>query len=210
VPFPTGWRRLSTNHRRNVRIAQKAGVTVSIADELQDMRVAAAMFQIHYRRLGVPFFGWRYFAAIWEHLIRARLATLLLAKLEGRPIGAHLLFFSGSMLISKYCAAARGSDKGALNCSYLLNWEAIQLAAARGFARVNLGVTGRLNRGLLDFKNRFGAETRELYFYHYAPGGSFPDFEKLYASNRLLQRAWALMPGALTTRLGHRIASWYC
>jgi hypothetical protein len=206
------WHRLSANHRRNVRIAQKKGVLIEPASGWEDMKAFYKILADHYnKKIGVPFFGRKFFQQAWEKLVEKNQACLLLAKFEQEIIGGHLLFFSGKTLISKYSACKQDNEElRKVNASYLLFWEGIRLGIEKNFTTFNLGITGEHNTGLLDFKSRFGSKSERLRFYYYPVSGSIPDYAKYYDSYAFLKKMWKITPGSVTAVIGQKINEWIC
>lgn len=201
---------LSVKHRRNVRSAAKNGITIQAASSIEEMKAFYEILYDHYKNLGVPFFGEKFFLGIWEKLIENGQASLLMARFGEEIIGGHLLFFSGKTLISKYAAFRREKKFSKLYASYALFWEGIEVGLQKGFENFNLGVTGEANTGLLDFKSRFGAETHPVHFYYYPIRGKIPDFAKYYGEYSLLKKAWRNMPRFLTSPIGQKVNEWIC
>jgi CelD/BcsL family acetyltransferase involved in cellulose biosynthesis len=206
----TNWSRISSSHRRNVRISGKRGVAVRSARDPGEMRAFYRLISSHYKQLGIPFPGPVYFDRIWNVLVRPGLAELQVAEVGGRMVGGHLMLVSGSTLISKYSAALKAHGFKKFNISYALFWEAIRFGLRRGLDSFNMGVTGRDNSGLIDFKSRFGAETSDLYFYFYTRRGKPPDFSKYLDGYKTAKSAWKLAPSFVTRPVGHLINRWIC
>lgn len=204
------WKNLSPKHRRNVRIAQKKGVSVVQASSCKHMEMFYKILVDHYKNLGLPFFGKKFFRQIWEKLIANNYSCLLLAKFDQKIIGGHLLFFSGENLISKYSAIKRDKEFRKVYASYALFWESIKLGIEKNFTKFNLGITGHHNKGLIDFKSRFGSNTKETHFYYYPVSGNIPDFERYYNSYSLPKKVWKILPETLTSNLGQRVNEWIC
>jgi lipid II:glycine glycyltransferase (peptidoglycan interpeptide bridge formation enzyme) len=205
------WRRLSSNHRRNVGIAEKRGVSVSAASSWEEMEAFYRILANHYNRhLGVPILGKPFFWHVWAKLIQHNHACLLLARLDQQIIGGHLLYFSGKTLISKYCSSRKDGELRRVYVSYALFWDAIRMGIEQGYVALNLGITGRSNTGLLDFKSRFGAAVGDVYFYYYPISGAIPDYENYYKSYSAVKKAWTLMPESVASLFGQMINQWIC
>ena len=201
---------LSPKHRRNVRNAEKKGVTVVQASKLSQMDVFYEILSKHYKDLGVPFFGRGFFKNIWKNIIMKGHADLLLGKIDNEIIGGHLLFFSGSKIISKYSACIRNTKLRQCYASYALFWAGISRGIAKQCSVFNLGITGKENQGLLDFKTRFGAESKPVHFYSLPVSGKTPDYAKYYNSYNLHKKVWKNLPIKMTNMLGHEINKWIC
>jgi len=210
IDIDKNWQTLSRNHRRNVRISRKKGVSVAPATRWSEMKVFYRILFEHNRNLGIPFFGENFFRQIWEKLIQKDHASLLLAKLKEEVIGGHLLFLSGKTLISKYSAVKKDKEFLKHYASYALFWEGIRLGIINNFTNFNLGITGEFNTGLLDFKSRFGANNRAVHFYYYPISGKIPDYAKYYGEYSFLKKVWSVAPTILTSAIGQKINEWVC
>ena len=210
ISLDENWKMLSPKHRRNVRIAQKKGVTVELASSLTDMRIFYNILANHCKQLGSPFFDEKFFINIWIRLIQKKHACLLLSKHKDEILGGHLLFFSGKTLISKYSACKKTKEYKRVYASYALFWEGIRLGINNNFNIFNLGITERSLRGLLDFKSRFGSQINPLYFYYYPISGRIPDFSKYLSKYSLQKKVWRAAPRFLTSPIGKKINEWIC
>jgi hypothetical protein len=204
------WSMLSSNHRRNVRIAQNKGVTVNISSNLTEMRSFYDILATQYKQLGIPFFNEKFFIQIWDRLIQKEQACLLLARDKEEIIGGHLLFFSGKDLISKYSASVKSNEYKSVYTSYALFWEGIKLGIDRKLKYFNLGITDKSHRGLLDFKSRFGSKNSPVYFYYYSISGGVPDYSTYLSKYSLPKRIWRSAPNKITTLIGQMINEWIC
>jgi CelD/BcsL family acetyltransferase involved in cellulose biosynthesis len=146
--------------RRNIRRAQRAGVTVREGHAEAD--VTEVFYRLHTRtrhRLGVPVQPLRYFRLLWRRLLEPGLGTVLIAELGGVPVAAGVFLAFGGTCIYKYGA----SDERHLDArpNHLLFWEAIRWAMARGCRTFDFGRTDIADTGLREFKSRWGTVERE-------------------------------------------------
>jgi lipid II:glycine glycyltransferase (peptidoglycan interpeptide bridge formation enzyme) len=210
VDEEVNFRQLSSKHRRNVRAAVKKRVEVSEATGPSEMRRFHQLVFDHYHDLGLPFFSRKYFDEIWSSLVMTGKAVLQVAHIDNEFVGGHLLFHSGSDLISKYAAYSKSDRFRKSYVSYAMFWEAIRYGIDRGFSTFNMGVTGESNTGLLDFKKRFGSQTRPIQFYYYPIRGHMPDYSQLYGGYHLIKQMWRLTPSFIAKPIGQVINSWFC
>ena len=201
---------LSSTHRKHVKRAQKRGVSVVTASTWSQMESFYRILVHHYHDLGIPFFGKKFFRQIWDRLIRNNYGCLLIAEYQREIIGGNLLFFSGKTLIAKYAARRKNKEFSKLYASDALYWEPIRLGIDKDFTNLDLGVTGKSNTGLLDFKSKFGSENRPVYFYYYPIKGKIPDFAKYYGGYSRLKKIWRATPTILTSPIGQKINEWIC
>lgn len=96
---------------------------------------------------------------------------------ETRAVAAILTLKHNRTLVYKYgCSDKRFSHLGG---THLLFWNAVQEAIAEGLTALDMGRSDLDNQGLIDFKNRWGAESSTLTYLRYpqvvhAPAASFP------------------------------------
>jgi hypothetical protein len=206
----SNWSALSPKHRRNVRAAKKRDVIVRYAENLDEIRTFYQIVSDHFHSIGVPFPDVRYFIGIWEILVPNDQAKLIIAEYNNQIIGGHLLLINGNQLVSKYSACIRNKDTKKLYASYALFWKSIEIGIERNLISIDLGITGVENTGLLDFKNRFGAITKPVYFFHRSAKDRAPNYSKYYEKYRIAKALWRVAPSILTTTIGHQINRWVC
>jgi len=116
--------------RYNIRLAQRKGVTVRTAARA-DLAVFDALMAATSARDGFAVHTPEYYAEAYRLLVEdANLGTLLLAEAEGRPLAGLFAAALGPLALYLYGASA---DEGRhLMPSYLLQWEAMRWARARG------------------------------------------------------------------------------
>ena len=204
------WYKLSANHRRNVRYASKRGISVEFAKTWDEARLFIKVLCQHYKNLGLPFLSEKFFKDLWEILVQTNKANVLIARYMGNIIGGLLIFYSGDTLIAKYGAVSSDKKLQKLYTSYALFWEALSHGIEKKFCKFNMGITSQLNTGLLEFKTRFGAENRNVYFYFYPISGKIPDYESFYNKYQFIKKMWKLTPNFITSPIGHKISSWLC
>ena len=145
---------------RNIRRAEREGVTVRAAQSPADV---AAFLELHLRtrkRQGVPMQPRRFFDLLCSQVLDAGMGSILLASSGGVPVAGALFLFWNGTTIYKFGA----SDPGAwpLRPNHLIFWTAIQEAVARGDARFDFGRTDLDNTGLRAFKGGWGGVERPL------------------------------------------------
>jgi hypothetical protein len=137
------------NHRRAVRKAQKAGVTVTPAEGVGEF---VPLYEETMRRAGASafyFFG----ATYWEALARAGIVRVD-ARLGGDVVASALCLASPPWL--HYHLGASSDEGRRIGAMHLLFLEAATWATKRGYERFHLGggVGGRKD-SLHEFKRRF-------------------------------------------------------
>jgi CelD/BcsL family acetyltransferase involved in cellulose biosynthesis len=142
--------------RRNVRKAQREGVTVRWAEDGAELH--AVFYGLHVdtrRRLGVPVQPRRFFRLFWERIVQRELGFVVLAQAGGRPVAGAVFLAWNDAIVYKYGA----SDPAAwpLRPNDLLFATVLQWAAANGFRTFDFGRSDLHATGLRRFKGGWGA-----------------------------------------------------
>ncbi len=168
------WQGLEGRTRTAVRKAEKAGVTIRLADRPGDLNHYYRLHQQTYLRTRAQPHPKAYFESIWNHMMSAGLARIYVAELNGEIIAAqNFAVYKRAALYWTGAASAPGLDSGA---NSLLQWHAMQWMCQSGLEWYETGeafpaaTQGKL-KGLNDFKKGFGGK---LYPYHrgFLPLGS--------------------------------------
>lgn len=158
---------LSTERRRNIRKAEKAGLTIEQGSTRDDLLILDALQSQTKERAsqrGDDFPGYQEaYLDAHESALAGDAASLFIARKDGEPISAALIthfnkrsyyFFGGTSQAGYKCGA-----------SPFVLWNALLASKARGFREFNLGgVRGDMRDkdspffGLYRFKRGYGAE----------------------------------------------------
>ncbi|GAA0807978.1 lipid II:glycine glycyltransferase FemX [Spirilliplanes yamanashiensis] len=157
--------RLHANQvRRNIRRAERAGVTVRIGTAEQDL--TGVFYRLHTRtrrRLGVAVQPLRYFRALWRHVLQPGHGAVLIAEHDGAPVAAAVFLTSAGTCVYKY--GASDERHWEVRPNHMLFWQAIRWARERGCRTLDFGRTDVEDRGLWEFKARWGTDVRELTYH---------------------------------------------
>jgi len=149
-------RALRRAERERIVRVREANVRGDLTDVYYGLHVGTR------KRQGVPPQPRRLFAAIWDELHTAGLATTRLAEIEGRPVaGAVFLHWNGT-LVYKYGASRPDTWKAHPN--HMIFWEAIREACATEMTLLDLGLSDPSNQGLRVFKSNWGAQEEDLQY----------------------------------------------
>ncbi|HKS70496.1 MAG TPA: GNAT family N-acetyltransferase [Ktedonobacterales bacterium] len=200
------WDALHKPVQRQVKKARKAGITVRAATTLDDM---LAYHRLHLltrcRKHGMPAQPWRYFRALWQTFAADGSGTLqvLLAEHAGQVVAGMVLFGAGDTLRYAYGA----SDPRALahGPNNLLMWEAIERAAAAGYATLDMGRTARDNEGLMQFKRGWGATLEPLTYYYFPALRGLATTSERSWKFRLATSCWRRLPLGVADTVGGRL-----
>lgn len=184
---------MSQGTRRKIRQAIKGGVSVRPAESPGDFDTLYALYRVTGERQGFLIRPPDYYRAAWSRFITAELAQAFLAEHEGRALAGLVLFHFGPKAWYFY---GMSSNEGRERMpTYLLQWEAIRWAQARGYATYDFwGAPDEFREdapmwGVYRFKDGFGGTVvRHIGAWDYAPSRA------LYALyERVMPRVLAVM-----------------
>jgi hypothetical protein len=202
------WARVAEDHRKAIRKAQTRGITVREAVSLADYRAFHQVYLRVFRDFGTPPYGDRYFPALWRRLQPSGAVRLLLAYAGTRCMGGLLLFCWGQNLVSKFAACL--PEAVPLRAYAALYWRAIELGLALGCRQLSWGTSSPDQSGLIEFKERWGAQSRPAVVYDLAVRGRVPPIESFYDSTHWTRRLWRRLPLNATRAGGAALNRWFC
>lgn len=155
--------RWSSQVRRNVRKAERMGVTVQRADDVPALDVFYGLLLLTRRRLGVPTQP-RAFIRGLSRVFARGLGFVATARFEGRAVAAAVFLRSGRVMTYKYGASDIGFQH--VRPSNLMFAQVIRDACEANVETLDLGRTDFGQDGLAAFKRAMGAtETALAYTY---------------------------------------------
>jgi CelD/BcsL family acetyltransferase involved in cellulose biosynthesis len=185
---------------RSVKKAMKSGVKIREGYLEQDLKQFYYIHALTRKRQGLPIQPYRFFRNMWKVLYPRGYFTLLLAELGGKTVAGIILFkfkdvvsFEHGASIPKYLA---------VRPNHLLLWTGIEMACSEGYHYFDFGKTTPENKGLLDFKTRFGAKMYDLPYFYYPKVKGIMSLEESDISNKLLQFIGKSMPISLAKMIG--------
>jgi CelD/BcsL family acetyltransferase involved in cellulose biosynthesis len=180
--------------QRNVRKAERSGLTLRRADAPEDL--TESFYKLHLRtrrRLGVPVQPRRFFDFLWRRLIAPGWGFVDLAYHGRLPVAGAVFLTAGRTVVYKYGASEPSSWP--LRPNNLIFWDAIRWGCENGFAAFDFGRSELDNRGLRSFKSGWGAIEEPLV---YATLGATPS------------RKARVIGGSLLSPLIRRGPLWFC
>lgn len=154
-------RRFSPSVQRSIARAQRERLSLRWAESLDD--VDHVYFQLHLetrRRHGVPIQPRRWFRLLWRDILEPGHGFALLAYKDGMPIAGAVFLAENRTVVYKYGASKPEFWK--LGPNHLLLLEAIRWSCENGYDVFDFGRSDQQNRGLREFKTRWGAEEVQL------------------------------------------------
>jgi GNAT acetyltransferase-like protein len=208
-----GWKKTSNNLFRNLKKAEKAGVTVREGRDEADLKSFYGLYLRTMRRLFTVPRPYRQLAEDRRLLGPDGTFRLFLAEYEGDVVAAGVFHAMGDTVDLLY----NGSDDARLDVrpNHALYWHALNWAAESGHRLFDFG-QGHPEMSLARFKMQWGAEEVPEHRYDYVPGATAGAEPAEPRAHRLdgagepgrLERAWTRVPLPLT-RVAARVAYRY-
>lgn len=148
--------------QRNIRKAEKDGVTVHIGTTRDDVKLFYKLHLQTRRRLGTPIQPMRYFQNLWENLLNRGLGFIILAY-HGEQLLAGAVFLHWKHTLT-YKYGASDDRFWKLRPNHMIFWEAIRWGCENGYQVFDWGRTDLEDEGLRDFKLGWGSEERILQY----------------------------------------------
>ena len=147
--------RLESPVRRAIRKAEKSGVTVTVSQSLEAMKVFYSLHCKTRRKHGMPPQPFDFFQNIFEHILSKKLGMVAIANWREHPIAASVYFQLGERAVYKYGASDEMFQH--LRGANVVMWEAFKWHARHGATKLDLGRTSLGSDGLRRFKLGWGA-----------------------------------------------------
>jgi hypothetical protein len=176
------YRNLRGSIRRNIRKAERMGVTITISGSDNAVAEFCRLNGMTRREHGLPPQPVRFFRSLHEHILKRNRGFVVLAHFRGSCIGGALFLNFGDRAYYKYGASDRRAHH--LRANNLVMWEAIRSLARKGFRSLCLGRTESDNEGLRRFKNGWGARQGIILYYRYDLG------ERRFVRSRSMSTGW--------------------
>lgn len=186
--------------------AAKLGVQVRSAEEESELRAWYRLYLDTMRWHVVPPRPYRFFALLWTLLRPYGMMKLLLAE-QGPAWQRRLLAGSIFLMFNRttfYAFNGRRSEDLPLRPNDAIQVHALQEAWRGGFRAYDFGEVERYQRGLAEFKRKWGAEPRPLYRYYNVEAGALPVrlAHRSSVVRQLSSPLWRHLPLGVTAALG--------
>jgi hypothetical protein len=145
--------------------AIREGVKVNICKSLESIAEFYRLNCIKRREHGLPPQPFYFFKKIYEHILSKDLGIVVLASYNKTTIAGAVYFHFKDNAIYKYAASDKTYQK--VSANNLIMWEAIKWYTRNGYNSLCFGRTEIENKGLLQFKNGWGANEHLIHYYKY-------------------------------------------
>jgi hypothetical protein len=160
------WNKLKQNAKRNITKASKMGVRAELSSSIDSLRKFYELNCFNKKMLGVPGHPWKFFENLF-HLLN-KYIHLYISKQDGEIIGGGMMItFKDTVL---YAYGASNPDYLKYYPYYAFIWKCIEDICQREYLYLDFGRVDGNNKGLIDFKKKWGTIEKPLYYSFYPKG----------------------------------------
>jgi len=178
--------------QRAIKKARRVDIEISAGEDHEDLKAFYRLHLMTRRRQGVSIQPFRFFKNVWDGLHPKGMVSLLLARHRGEFVSGIIMGWFKDVAYFKFGAS---DDRLAhLRANQLLMWEAIRLAQERGCKRFDFGRTGVANKGLMQYKSRWGTEQSPLSYLRLPLDQESGFLKDASTRSLILKKSMMLMP----------------
>ena len=151
--------------RRNIKKAYGKELEINISTSADAMKEFCRLNVLTRRDHGLPPQPDRFFNILYDRVFSQKMGFIFAASIDKLVIAANVYLHFGDEVIYKYGA----SDKRYLQmrANNLIMWEAIKYSCDKGFKKLLFGRTEPQHKGLMQFKDGWGAKPYKIQYYRY-------------------------------------------
>lgn len=202
------WKRVSADQRQSIRKAMKSGTVVRPASSLEDYLAYYRVYLQVFRGFGTPPYSRRYFVELYRRFHASGEARLQLALVGDQIVGGCLAFAFGRGVVSKSAIVLEHAVDARVYPA--LYGACIDMSLDLGAEWLSWGSSSRSQKGLIEFKQRWGGVAETSVRYALPVSGVPADMERYYDSDALARRVWRRLPLKVTATLGGPLNRWFC
>jgi CelD/BcsL family acetyltransferase involved in cellulose biosynthesis len=156
---------LKESVRRNVRQAERNGITVEFGSSRRLIDDYYALHCLTRKKHGIPPQPERFFHRIQTNLLRTGHGFVALARVGERPVAGAVFLHQDRRAYYKF--GASDEENLRLRGNNLVMWESICWLKKEGFASLDFGRTSIANEGLRKYKLGWGTREKTIYYYRF-------------------------------------------
>ncbi len=193
------WRNLhKSSTQRSINKAKKEGVRILFSEEEKELKEFYRLNLRTCRLHGIPPQPYKFFKNVWDIMGQKSLVKLVLAVYQGKSVAGAMFFLFREKVYYMYGA----SDENYLFCrpNHLLLWETMIWAMKKKFRLFDLGRVSQDNVGLAEYKKRWGAEQKDLFYYYWPQIKGVGAVDRGGWRYRWATKVWKRMPIGVTQK----------
>ena len=188
------YRKIGSERRNRLKKAVKEGLSAEVTGP-QVIDEFYEVFASNMRDLGSPVHSIDFFKTIFDVFPATRIVVV---KYKDRVVGAGVVLLFKDTLLVPWVSSLRRYFS--LYPNVLLYWEVMRYGQTHGYKYLDFGRSSK-GSGTFEFKRRWGAEAKQLYWY-YLPQGKIPSPSTEKERYRPLIEVWKRLPISLTKLIG--------
>lgn len=160
-------KRFSRLVRRKLRqVSETSGVEIRDAKDIEDVKkfYNDVMVELYKKKLLTITQSFKLIELIWERLIKQNQGYLKLFTINDKIVAGVILLDSYNSLFDAWTLSH--PDYFYMSPNYTLIFEGIKIGCLKNKKMYDLGVSGKNNQNLLDFKTRFGSVNIKFSYYY--------------------------------------------
>lgn len=188
----------------SVRKALNKGIQIKKENSPAGIEEFYRMYKLTRRKHGVPQQSKLFFDNLYRHVVLKRRAFILLALKGSKSIAASIFLVSDKTIHYKYNVSDPDYMKQ-FSPNHLLTFSAITDGYRNGYKYFDFGRTDQGNKGLMRYKEMWGAEAIDLPYSYYpkVKGVNSKEYSQVYY--HILTHIWKSLPYIITKKLGPTI-----
>jgi hypothetical protein len=147
---------------RNIRKAIKSGVSIRKSNLLEDLYFLVSTHQQNIESIGGKSKSKLFFERVIEHIPKENY-SIFIAEIEGKKVAALLLFYFNKTV--EYFTPCSIFDYRKYQPTSLMIFEAMKDAIEKNYKYWNWGGTWESQKGVYEFKKKWGALDKKYYYY---------------------------------------------
>jgi FemAB-related protein (PEP-CTERM system-associated) len=202
APDPdTLWNAFTSKHRKNVKRAYKDDLAVK-SGGIELLPQFYALMQQSWRNLGTPLYSRKYFESVLRTFPDN--SRIFVCHQKETPIAVAMCGYHNGVVEGLWAGGGPLARK--LDANFVLYWEMIRDACLRGYRSFHLG-RSTADSGGEEFKRKWNADSKQLYWYFHRPGGGeMPALNVDNPKYKLAIAAWRKLPLPVTRLIGPPLA----
>ena len=188
----------------SIRKAERAGVRIIEENSIHGIEEFYRLNKLTRKKHGIPCQPKQFYYNLYKNMISRGVASIILAIYDSKAIAAGIFLKSNDTVFYKYNVS---DPEFLINKvpNHLLTWNAIQQAIDKGCKKFDFGRTSINNKGLIRYKEMWGAKAFDLSYSYYPHGSGVSETKEDGFTYRMLTSAWRILPDILAENLGPRI-----
>jgi len=150
---------IKSTKKRQIRKAQKEGVVIERASDIEEVRVLyKLLLNLYKTKVKKPLPNWSFFKEFYQHGLNSNFGVILLVKLHDKIIGGILCPITGNKTIYEWYVVGADKKFKKYYPSVMATWAPINYALNNNIKTFDFMGLGKpdVNYGVRDFKLNFG------------------------------------------------------